>query len=298
MGWIQSDQNPWGEEVMIGLAWNVTWLVVAAGAAFVVVHAVFAGKKTHGEGQVDPAVASAVPAEVVRHGKSARLSHWTLAAATLTLLITAFVPMLGLQFPWVTLHWIAGVVLSAYIVYHIVDTTVRMSWGKMMWVGPKEIALAVKRTANFFKRAAEPANRTGKWGTENKVFHHLTALAALGVVATGILMMARVDTPWWVADYARFGFSDAEWGMVFVLHGASAVSFIGLLIAHFYLAARPDKFYLTKSMVTGTITREDYLGHYSPERWPVSENGSGGRTAEAEPAGAGASSSPMDRSRD
>lgn len=303
MEFLRTAQNPWGEEVLIGLAWDVAWLVVVLGAVFIIVHALFAQKKDAGHpSSYDPARAAAVPARVERHGKSARISHWILAVAIFALLITAFVPMLGLQFPWVTIHWIAGVVLAVYIVYHTVDTIVRLSWGEM-WIGFREIGEAFSRTRDFFSRTEDPAKRPGKWGTENKVFHHMTALAGLGVVVTGILMMGRVDTWFWGADPYRWGVSDADWGVVFVIHGVTAVGFIGLLMAHLYFAFRPDKFWITKSMFRGWITKEEYLGHHNPDRWPAApgpKGDAGDRGGGPQPAGAGAASGsgPMDRSRE
>lgn len=271
MEFVRTARNPWGENVLLGLAWDVLWLVVAAGVVFIVVHAAFAKKKEMAAGRSAAAGASlkaALPTRIVRHGRSARISHWILAAATFALLITAFVPILGLQFPWVTIHWISGLIFGAYILYHIVDTTVRLSWGRM-WIGLREVGDAFVRTRDFFRRTEDPARRPGKWGTENKVFHHLTAVAGLGVLATGLLMMARVDTWFWEANPYFYEIADTTWGWVYVLHGVTAVAFVGLLMAHIYLAVRPDNFWITLSMIRGWITREDYLDHHSPQRWPV-----------------------------
>jgi cytochrome b subunit of formate dehydrogenase len=276
------------------MGWDVTWLVLVAGALFVLGHALFAKKKS--------ALATAdggagVPERVARHGMSARVSHWTLAVATFALLITAFVPMLGLQFPWLTIHWVAGVIFGLYLLYHIVDTAVRLSWGKM-WIGLRETGQAIGRTKDFFNRTEDPSKRPGKWGIENKIFHHATAVAGLAVLLTGILMMSRVDTWFWSADPYRWNITDANWGWIFVIHGGSALAFVGLLIAHIYFAVRPDKFYLTLSMIRGWIPRREYLSHFSQERWPASKNGS---TPVEEPrerqvavgAGAGSSSGPI-----
>ena len=52
---------------------------------------------------------------VLRHHLADRLYHWTMAAALLTCLFTAFLPILGWKFAWVTAHWIAGIVLTAAI---------------------------------------------------------------------------------------------------------------------------------------------------------------------------------------
>jgi hypothetical protein len=45
------------------------------------------------------------------------------------------------------------------------------------------------------------------------------------------------------------------------------VGFVGLIIAHIYFALRPEKLWLTKSMIFGTITRRQYLEHHDPDRW-------------------------------
>jgi formate dehydrogenase subunit gamma len=275
MEFVRTASNPWGQEVWLGLAWSVLWLVVTAGALFVVVHAIFARRGGGADGS-RPVVAADVPAKVTRHGASARISHWILAATTFTLLITAFVPILGLQFPWVTIHWIAGLVFGAYFVYHVIDTMVRGSLGSM-WVTGKEIGDAGGQLKGFFSGSGEP-HRTGKWGFENKAFHHLTALAGIGVLVTGVLMFMRIDTWFWEANPYVLGLSDSTWGLVYVLHGLSAVGFVGLLMAHIYFAIRPDKLYLTRSMIKGWITKEEYLEHYDPAEWPV-----GGRRPSAAP---------------
>ncbi len=300
MEFVRIAENPWGEQILIGLGWGVAWLVVVLGAIFIVGHAAFAKKKDEGreEPKYDPTIVAAVPDHVTRHGKSARYSHWTLAVATFALLITAFVPMLGLQFPWVTIHWLSGIVLTAYVVYHTVDTLARTSW-REMWISIPDVREAVARVGNFFARTEDPSKRPGKWGMENKLFHHLIALAGLGVAATGVLMMGRVDTWFWASDPYRWNISDATWGVIFVIHGITSVGFIGLIMAHLYFAVRPDKFWITLSIFRGWITKEEYLGHHNPERWPVAPGAEGhGRVTEGQAVGAGAGSSPMDRPRE
>src|SRR5262245_57386285 len=129
-------QNPWGEDVPIGMAWNVLWLAVGGAVMFMLLHAYYAQKgKAH---KAAAASVAGLPERITRHGKSARYSHWVLAAATLTLLVTSFVPILGVDIKgWLTAHWVAGIVLGSYIVYHIVDTLVRLSWARM-WIGVRD----------------------------------------------------------------------------------------------------------------------------------------------------------------
>ena len=54
-----------------------------------------------------------------------------------------------------------------------------------------------------------------------------------------------------------------------MLHGACGVALVGLVIAHIYFALRPEKFWITKAMLFGTITRRQYLEHHDPRRWNV-----------------------------
>jgi len=288
MEWVRVALNPWGEEILLGLAWNVAAFVAIATAIGLVGHALLANKRQDRiiKAPVDPAVTAAIPAKVVRHGKSARISHWILAASTLTLLVTAFVPMLGLQFPWVTIHWVAGIVLGVYIVYHFLDTTVRLSWGKM-WIGIRDITESVSRIKDFFARADNAETHPGKWALENKLFHHVLALAGFAVVITGGLMMTRIDTWFWVANPYSLDISDADWGLVYVIHGAAAVGFVSMIMLHLYLAFRPDNLWITRSMFKGWITRDEYLGHHNPSRWKLSKNGTPTppRREEAVPAG-------------
>jgi hypothetical protein len=41
------------------------------------------------------------------------------------------------------------------------------------------------------------------------------------------------------------------------------------VIAHVYFAVRPEKWWITKGMILGWITRRNYLQHHDPERWKV-----------------------------
>ncbi len=49
---------------------------------------------------------------------------------------------------------------------------------------------------------------------------------------------------------------------------------VGLVIAHVYFAVRPEKWWITKSMILGFITRRQYLEHHEPSRWPVAKGSS------------------------
>ncbi len=262
--------NPWGQAVLIGISWVLLYAAIIAGAAFIIGHAVYAGfvaKKDipPTEDQV-LAVAPTAPEKVQRHALITRISHWLLAASVLALLITGFVPILGLKFPWLTIHWIAGLVLAAYTVFHTVHAIVRRNL-LSMWVGPRDI----KETWSRFRAMRNPEGvvvpKPGKWGVENKAFHHLIAAAGLTVIATGLLMMLRVDTIFAAAN--PYMLPESTWGMMFVLHGLGSVVFVGAIMVHIYFALHPDKHWITWSMIRGWISRRDYVWHHDPERWRV-----------------------------
>jgi len=94
-------------------------------------------------------------------------------------------------------------------------------------------------------------------------------LAGLSVIVTGLFMMKRVRTP--IFSRNPYLFSDMTWGWMYVLHGLAGVGFVALVTVHIYMAIRPEKFFITKSMIFGWMSREKYLEHHDPSRWPVTE---------------------------
>lgn len=264
---LRTGQNPWGQDVLIGIGWDLVWVAVVASALFVVAHMAFMMTRP-GEGG---ATEGAVPetGRVPRHSVAARAFHWTMAAAMLVLLVTAFVPVLGLRFPWVTLHWIAGVVLTAAIVYHVVHV---FGWQDFwsMWVRPSELGPGMEELKHALGAGTGEAPRApGKYAFDHKLYHHLAAAAGLAAIVTGLLMMVRIDTPVWTRN--PYLLSDGLWGVIYVVHGLSGVALIGLVTAHIYFAVRPEKRWMTWAMINGWISRERYLANYDPEKWPVAQ---------------------------
>jgi cytochrome b subunit of formate dehydrogenase len=191
------------------------------------------------------------------------------------LLFTAFLPVAGFRFPWVTIHWIAGLVLTASIVYHIIHASFFLDFWSI-WVGPKDIPEA---RAEILRELGHevPGPRPGKYPLGNRLYHLFIVITGLGVTITGLLMMKRISTPLFVRDPYLFG--DATWGFTYVLHGLTGVGLVGLVIAHVYFALRPEKLWITKSMVFGWITRRQYLEHHDPDRWVVGSKGAAPRAS-------------------
>ncbi|MEE9293016.1 MAG: hypothetical protein V3U83_08840, partial [Acidobacteriota bacterium] len=73
--------------------------------------------------------------------------------------------------------------------------------------------------------------------------------------------------PFWTRN--PYLLSEPTWGLVYVLHGLSAVALVTLTMAHIYFAVLPEKRWLTVSMIAGWITRQDYLDNHDPRRWEI-----------------------------
>ncbi|MBZ5699339.1 MAG: cytochrome b/b6 domain-containing protein [Acidobacteriia bacterium] len=273
MNFIQWALNPWGERIPIHVSWDLLWASAIAGVLFLIVHAIYVGywAKPVAESQNDSKLAAAaarVPERVARHSFGARTFHWVMAASMFVLLFTAFLPKVGVRFSWVTIHWVAGIVLTISVLYHIIHATFWLDFWSI-WPDKQDVADASRRFQRALGRATPPLKKFGKYPLENKLFHLSVLFAGLAVIFTGLFMMFRVRTPFFTRNPYLFG--DMTWGVMYVLHGLAGVGFVALITAHIYLAVRPEKFFLTKSMIFGWISRGKYLEHHDPERWPVDE---------------------------
>ena len=273
MNLIQWAQSPWGQQVPAHISWTLLWVSAIGGLLFLIVHALYVGiwaKPAHSaasSGASGPAAAR-IPERVPRHNLSARLFHAIMALAMLALLFTAFLPKVGVQFAWVTYHWIAGIVLSISVVYHIFDAFLGLDFWSI-WPDKEDIEDAGRRLKRALGQAAPEPRKFAKYPLENKLYHLVVMLAGLSVIGTGLFMMKRVRTP--IFSRNPYLFSDMTWGWMYVLHGLAGVGFVALVTVHIYFAIRPEKFFITKSMIFGWMSREKYLEHHDPSRWPVVE---------------------------
>ncbi len=258
--------NPWGQEIFLGVGWDMIWLAAAVGLAFLIGHALWAmwWRKAADGGDHGYSEGMGLPARILRHGLGARLFHWAMAAAMFVLLITAFFPVLGLRFDWVTIHWIAGLALTATIVYHVIHAIFVQGMSNMLVVG-EDVAEGRQALRHVTDPSAEPPAKPGKYPVDQKLFHHAAALVTIAAIGTGLLMMVRVDTPFWQRNPYLLG--DSLWGWVYLVHGLSGVALITMTIAHVYFAIRPEKLWMTRSMIKGWITREEFLTHHDPRKW-------------------------------
>jgi cytochrome b subunit of formate dehydrogenase len=259
-------ENPWGQDVLIGVSWDLMWAALALAGLFLFGHAVWVKTRSVETHEPVPDLPAGIPEKIERHTLSARIFHWTMSTSMLVLLVTAFVPVMGFQFPWVQIHWIAGVVLIATVVYHVIHAIGWQDFWSMFQLGISEGVATVKHLMSS-KAPAPP--KAGKYPFDHRMYHHAIVVVSLSAIITGALMMVRIDTPFWTPN--PYLFADNVWGVMYVVHGLSGVSLILLIASHIYFALRPEKRWITWSMVRGWIDREHYAEHFDPEKWVVTD---------------------------
>ena len=76
---------------------------------------------------------------IERHKGVDRLFHWLTALSVLTLLATGLLPVVGVKFDWVPIHWMTGVVLLVLVLFHLVRSVI---WQKLkcMWIGARDFS--------------------------------------------------------------------------------------------------------------------------------------------------------------
>jgi len=263
-------RSPWGEWILLHVSWNLFWGFLFAGLLFVAAHGSYMLFSAHRKrSSVDTDALEAqhknLPARITRHGLGARLFHWVMAAAMFVLLFTAFLPIAGVRFAWVQWHWMAGLVLTASIAFHLVHATFFQDFWSI-WITPSDI----RELRNELTRASGqdvPGLKDAKYPLGNKLYHMAIVFAGLGATLSGLLMMVRVRTPFLTRN--PYLFVDRTWGLVYVAHGLAGVGLVGLVIAHVYFALRPEKLWVTRAMIFGWITRRQYLEHHEPTRWVI-----------------------------
>jgi formate dehydrogenase subunit gamma len=200
---------------------------------------------------------------VSRHAGVDRLYHWLVAACIIVLIATAFLPILGIKFEWLDIHWMTGVALSALILIHIVRALVWQDW-RNMWIGVSDLRDLWRGTAHLLG-AGKASPLPGKYDAAQKLYHLGVAVVVLSVVGSGLLMLLKIDTPLWRRN--PYWFSSDTWGVIYVIHGMAAMATVAIVITHLYFSLRPDSWYLLRAMFRGWISRKEYAEHHDTARW-------------------------------
>ena len=206
--------------------------------------------------------------KLLRHTLADRIFHWVMAGAVLVLLGTAFFPILGLDFPWVTAHWVSGLVLTAAVLFHIVRAFFFQDL-KTMWISLEDLRNLIELIRWNFRLSPAIPGKSGKYSLAQKLIHHVMTLIVLLVVVTGLFMLVKIDTPWWERN--PYLLEESSWGFIYVVHDLTAMCLITLVMVHIYFSVRPEKLFFLRSMLLGWITRKEYLEHHDPRRWKISD---------------------------
>lgn len=239
-------RDVWGREVLLGVSWELLWVILAVSFLFIALHAVYKAV-----GRKDPRP-SADGEKVRRHDAIDRVFHWIMAVSVLVLLVTGILPAIGIEFAWLTIHWIAGLVLTAAVLFHIVRS---LFWQdlKSMWIGFRDL-----------REPFDASLKPGKYSLAQKSMHAAVTVLSLVVIASGLVMFAMIDTPWWDRSNAL---SEAALGWWFFLHGLSTLLLVATISLHTYFGLRPEKLFYLRSMFTGWISRDELAANHDPERW-------------------------------
>ncbi len=240
----------WGREVLLGVSWDLLWSIIALAFAFIAIHAIVMSMRKRASRP------SADGERVTRHASIDRLFHWVMAIAVFVLLVTGVFPVIGIEFAWLTIHWVAGIVLTVAVLFHILRATFVQKFMSMV-ITPRD-----------FRELTDDA-KPGKYSLAQKSMHAVVTVLTLVVVATGLVMFAMIDTPWWDRTNAL---SEATLGWTFFLHGLSTLALVGVIALHVYFGLRPEKLFYTRSMIKGWISREELSANHDPSRWSTEES--------------------------
>jgi formate dehydrogenase subunit gamma len=183
--------------------------------------------------------------EIIRHKRSSRLMHWTVAVTFFVCLFTGL-PIWTPIFAWMAaffgglsvcrvVHPWAGIaffVASAWMFFHWLRD-MRLRPEERDWLGPKALS---------YMRYQSDMPDAGKYNGGQKLFFWAVSLGAVGLLISGLLIWFPLLFPLVIREAG------------FIIHDITFILFTVGVIGHMYLgtAAEPGTF---GSMTRGTVTR-------------------------------------------
>ncbi|MDX1491061.1 MAG: cytochrome b/b6 domain-containing protein [Pseudohongiellaceae bacterium] len=244
---IRYRNDVWGQEVILGVSWDLLWVVAVTAFLLLAAHAIFMAALAKKK-----AKPSAAGKHIKRHEGIDRAFHWIMAASVLTLIATGILPILGVQVAWLNIHWIAGLILTFVCIAHIVRALFWQDF-KSMILGPSD-----------FKEPFDDTIKPGKYSFEQKGMHWAMTFLVIFVIATGVFLFLQIETPWWERVNQT---NEALLGLMFLLHGLSTLALVAFTSIHIYFAVRPEKIFYTRSMVTGWISEDELKANHDTNKW-------------------------------
>ncbi|WP_435126906.1 cytochrome b/b6 domain-containing protein [Halobaculum sp. D14] len=284
-----------GQEVIVGLSWDVLLVLAFVATLTFLGHYILrelwnptTPSATGDEPSKDEVVESLRSQgidEIQRFTVAQRASHWIMALSIFALMLSGFIIMNtevtvkivpGLS--WLTVHIVAAVVLIGYVIFHVAHVASKGTWNKM-FIGTKELKDLWVRFKNLIG-VTEKYPRQFEYPSAQKFLHLGVTGATFGVILTGFVLLRRVNLkPLWEAT-REFSFLGVQFGLgtadapglvswSFVFHDFFAIGLVALVMGHVYFALRPNEWEITASMITGTVSVQEYAEKYSPSSWQV-----------------------------
>jgi formate dehydrogenase subunit gamma len=244
---IRYRNDVWGEEVILGVSWDLLWVVAVTAFLLLAAHAIFMAALAKKK-----ALPSSEGKRVHRHDTIDRAFHWIMAGSVLVLIFTGIAPIVGIRIDWLDIHWIAGLVLTFVVIFHIIRAIFWQDF-KAMLLGPAD-----------FKEPFDENIKPGKYSFEQKGMHWAMTVLVIAVIATGIILFLHINTPWWNRPSVE---NEATLGIYFLLHGTATLGLIAFTAIHIYFAVRPEKRFYTRSMITGWISEAEMKENHDTNKW-------------------------------
>lgn len=246
---VRYKRDVWGDEVILGVSWDLLWVVSVAILVLLAAHAIFMAALAKKK-----AKPSAEGRKINRHDAIDRGFHWIMAASVLVLIITGVMPIIGIHFAWLSIHWIAGLILTFVIIFHIIRAS--------FWQDFKSMILTPADFAEPFDESRKP----GKYSFEQKALHWVMTILVLLVIVTGVILLLQIRTPFWERPSVT---DEAQLGLMFLLHGLATLGLVAFTAIHIYFAVRPEKIFYTRSMVKGWISEAEMQENHDTDKWKV-----------------------------
>jgi formate dehydrogenase subunit gamma len=284
-----------GEEVVVGLTWDVLLIFAFVAALVFLVHFVvreILNPTGHTIGDDEPGVEEVQSdleaqgiEEVERFTLTQRVGHWVMAISIFLLMLSGFIIMNtdvtinalpGVS--WLALHELTGIILIGYTVFHVGHVAAKGTWMKM-WFSRNDLEDQLVRVKNFFG-LTEEYPRQFEYPGAQKMLHAGVTAATLGLIVTGLVLLRRLNfVGLWEAT-REFSFLGIDFtlgqagslGLIswsFVVHDFLAIGMVALVMGHVYFALRPQEWGITRSMITGNVPTELYAEKYDPRSWTV-----------------------------
>ena len=165
---VRYKRDVWGEEVILGVSWDLLWVIAVAVLVLLAAHAIVMAALA--KKNLDRPTAEG--RRVVRHESIDRAFHWLMVASIFVLIFTGTAPIIGLRIAWLNIHWISGLILTFLIVAHIIRS--------MFWQDFKSMLLTPKDFTEPFDSTSKP----GKYYFEQKGLHWAATVVVLAVIVS------------------------------------------------------------------------------------------------------------------